>query len=234
MFVGHYALALGAKRLAPRTSLGTLILGAQFLDLLWPILLLAGLERVAIVPGLMEASALAFLHFPISHSLLAAAGWGLLVGSAYWGLRRSWPGAAVLGLAVVSHWFLDLPMHRPDLPLWPGSEARMGWGLWNSLPATLAVEFGLLAAGLAVYLRFTRASDGIGRWGLWSMVALIAFFSVSGLFGPPPPGEKALAIVGLALWLFVPWGYWVDRHRTLRRGSGQRTPAPATREPAAI
>jgi hypothetical protein len=26
-------------------------------------------------------------------------------------------------------------------------------------------------------------------------------------------GTQALAVVALAAWLFVPWAYWINRHR---------------------
>jgi uncharacterized membrane protein (DUF4010 family) len=89
----------------------------------------------------------------------------------------------------------------------------VGGGLWNSVPATLAIELALFAAGLTVYVRGTRARGRAGRWGLWTMVALLTTFFVGALRGPPPPSERALALSTLGLWLFVPWGYWLDRHR---------------------
>ncbi|HEY8484727.1 MAG TPA: hypothetical protein VIL13_08965 [Longimicrobiales bacterium] len=220
MFLGHYAVALGAKRAAPRASLGTLILAAQLLDELWPVFLLAGWEHVRIVPGLMPASSLDFVDYPFSHSLLAAAGWALLVALAYYAVRRYAAGAGVVGAAVLSHWFLDAPMHRPDLPLWPGSTTLVGAGLWNSVPATIAIEAGLFTLGLALYLRTTRARDRIGSWGLWAMVTVLVVFFLAGLFGPPPTSERSLALTALGLWLFVPWGYWIDRHRVVVGGIG--------------
>jgi hypothetical protein len=213
MFLGHYGVAFAARRAAPRTSLGTTLFAAQFLDELWPVLLLLGLERVRIAPGLMAASALDFVSYPISHSLVTALGWAILIGLVYFAARRYGRGAWIVGGSVASHWFLDAPMHRPDLPLWPGSATLVGGGLWDSVPATVVIEVGLLAAGLALYLRGTRARDRIGRWGLWSMVALLAFFFLGGVTGPPPPDERSLAVMTLGLWLFVPWGWWVDRHR---------------------
>jgi hypothetical protein len=215
MFLGHYGVAFAARRAAPRTSLGTTVFAAQFLDELWPVLLLLGVERVRIAPGLMAANALDFVSYPISHSLATAVGWGLLIGLAYFAARRYGRGAGVVGAAVVSHWVLDLPMHRPDLPLWPGSATKVGLGLWNSVAATVAIELGLLALGLAVYLRGTRARDGVGRWGLWAMVAVLVAIFAGGLTGAPPPNERALALMTLLLWLFVPWGWWVDRHREM-------------------
>src|SRR5919112_1422767 len=140
MFLGHYGLAFAAKRAAPRASLGILTFAAQFLDELWPILLLAGLEQVRIVPGYMAASPLEFTSYPISHSLLMAIVWGALIGALYFAARRFGRAAWVVGLLVVSHWFLDLPMHAADLPLTPGSGAKFGWGLWNSITATYIIE----------------------------------------------------------------------------------------------
>jgi membrane-bound metal-dependent hydrolase YbcI (DUF457 family) len=212
MLLGHYGLAFAAKRAAPRTSLGTLVFAAQFLDELWPILLLLGVERVRIVPGLMKTNALEFVSYPVSHSLLMALVWGALIGGAYYASRRDRRAALVVGALVASHWFLDAPMHRPDLPLWPGGP-RLGGGLWNSVPATVLIELALFGFGLFVYLRRTRARDGVGRWGLWSMVALLLLIFLGGLGGAAPPGARAVAIVTLGLWLFVPWAAWVDRHR---------------------
>jgi membrane-bound metal-dependent hydrolase YbcI (DUF457 family) len=216
MFLGHFGLALAARRAAPRTSLGTNVLAAQFVDLLWPVMLLAGVERVRIVPGLMEASALDFEHYPITHSLLMVVVWALLVGGAYYAVRRYRTGALVVGGLVLSHWLLDAPMHRPDLPLWPGSDLLVGAGLWHSLTATLLIEGGLLAAGAFVYLRTTRATSRHGSWGLTAMLTLLVVFFAGALFGPPPPDARTLAFTALALWLFVPWAAWIDRHREVR------------------
>lgn len=211
MFLGHYGLALAATRVAPRTSLGSLILAAQFLDLLWPVLLLLGLEQVRIMPGLMAMSDLDFVSYPISHSLVTTLGWAALIGGAAFLWQRDRRAAWVLGALVASHWLLDAPMHRPDLPLWPGSGTLVGGGLWNSVAATWALEAGLFAVGIALYVRGTRARDRTGRWALWAMLALLAV-SFAGA-GAPPPSERILALMTLALWLFVPWGAWISRHR---------------------
>ncbi len=213
MFLGHYGVAFAAKRAAPRTSLGALTFAAQFLDELWPILLLLGVEQVRIVPGLMAANPLDFVYYPYSHSLLMSVVWGTLIGFAYFLLRRYSRGAWIMGVLVVSHWFLDLPMHRSDLPLWPGaSSPKVGWGLWNSIPATYVIEFAIYAIGITIYLRATRARDRIGSWGLWAYILVLAILYVMSN-GSPPPSERALAWSALGIWLFVPWAWWVDKHR---------------------
>lgn len=213
MFLGHYAVAFSAKRVTPEVSLGTLILATQLLDLLWPIFLLLGVEHVRIVPGLMAASPLDFIHYPYTHSLAMAALWGAALGGLYYAFRRSAGGAWVVGLLVVSHWVLDALVHRPDLPLFPGSAQRIGLGLWHWPAATVVLELGMLALGLAIYLRTTRATDAKGVWGFWALIGFLLLAFAGSFFGPPPPDERALAVTALALWLLVPWGFWIDRHR---------------------
>ena len=229
MFLGHYGLAFATKRIAPRTSLGALTFAAQFLDELWPILLLLGVEQVRIVPGYMATNPLEFTHYPYSHSLLMSIVWGILIGGAYFLMRRDRRGAWVMGLLVVSHWLLDLPMHAPDLPLWPGaSSPKVGWGWWNSVEVTYVLELTIYVAGLSSYYRATRARDRIGSWGLWAYVfTLTAIFVVSN--GPPPSSVTALAWSALAIWIFVPWAWWVDKHRELQPFVSKSAPSPPTR-----
>jgi membrane-bound metal-dependent hydrolase YbcI (DUF457 family) len=215
MFIGHYGVAFGAKRVAPRTSLGTLAFAAQFLDELWPILLLLGVERAHIVPGLMAANPISFDSYPFSHSLATATLWSILIGAIYFALQRNARGGWVVGVAVLSHWLLDVPMHRPDLPLWPGGLTRVGLGAWNSVPLTVVLDYGVFAVGLALYMSGTRAADRIGRWGIWALVALLVTIALGSTFGPPPANEHALALNCLGLWLIVPLGWWVDRHRVV-------------------
>ena len=215
MFIGHFGVALAAKKIAPRTSLGRLVLAAQFLDLLWPIFLLLGLEHVEIVPGITKVSPLYFTDYPISHSLLMVLVCSGLVGGTYYWLQRYRRGAWIVGLAVLSHWVLDFIVHRRDLPLWPRGP-RVGLGLWNSWPASIAVEVLFFGAGLLIYLGSTRAKDNIGRYGFWSLIALLFFGWVSTLFAGAPPSVTALAWGGMTMWLTVPWAWWADRHRQLR------------------
>lgn len=217
MFLGHYAVALAAKRIAPRLQLGTLILSAQLLDELWPVFLLLGWERVRIAAGYTAASPLEFVSYPISHSLLTAIIWALVLGGGYHVFRRHTRGAVVIACLVVSHWFLDFAMHRPDLPLWPGSRVLLGAGLWNSIVATMWIESLLFVGAIIIYVQTTRPRDSTGVWAFWSMIAVLAVIFVGSIAGPLPPSEQAVAWTTLGLWLFVPWGYWIDRHREARR-----------------
>ena len=213
MFIGHFGVGFGAKAAAPRTSLGLLFLAAQFVDLLWPTLLLLGLEHVKIAPGVTRVTPLDFIEYPISHSLLAVVVWSVLFAGVYYGIGKYRTGAWVCGLAVLSHWVLDLLVHRPDLPLAPGGSARFGLGLWNSLPATLAVELAIFGLGVYLYWRTTKALDRTGSLAFWGLVIFLLLVFASNVLGPPPPSETAIAWVGQAQWLLVLWAFWVDRHR---------------------
>jgi hypothetical protein len=206
MFIGHFGVGFAAKRVAPRVSLGTAFLAAQFLDLLWPTLLLLGVESVRIAPGATAVTPLVFEHYPISHSLVAVICWGLALGAVY-----------ALTTLVVSHWLLDAIVHVPDLPLMPGAGPMVGLGLWQSKVATLAVEIPIFAAGVWLYVRSTRAKDKAGSYGLMGLVGFLALIHVGNLFGAPPPNATAIAWVGQAQWLLVAWAYWVDAHRDTQR-----------------
>lgn len=213
MFLGHYAAALAAKRAAPRTSLGTLVFASQLLDLIWPIFLLLGWERVRIDPGNTAFTPLDFESYPISHSLVAVLGWSLLAGGAYLVLRKDRRGALVVALVVASHWVLDWITHRPDLALVPGAGTKVGLELWRSVAATVAVELTVWVGAVWIYVRTTRPRDARGIVAFWSMVTVLTLIYVGSLFGPPPPDVTSLAVVSLVLWAVVPWAAWADRHR---------------------
>jgi hypothetical protein len=215
MFLGHYAVALAAKKAAPGTSLGTLFAAAQFVDLLWPVLVLLGIEHVRIEPGITAVTPLDFVDYPISHSLAGALLWSVLGAGLYFAVRRQTRGAVVVGLCVLSHWILDFITHRPDLPLWFTGAMKVGAGLWNSAPATMLVEGGLFIAGTYLYLSATRPEDKIGTGAIRGLLGVLAAISVMNYFSPPPPSVMAIAVVANASWLFVFWAFWADRHRAV-------------------
>jgi hypothetical protein len=217
LFIGHFAVAFASKKASPATSLGTLFIAAQFIDLLWPTLLLLGIERVAIKTGGYHGPPLAFTHYPVSHSLLAVVGWAVLLAATHYATRRDRRAAAVIAAAVLSHWFLDFIVHEPDLPLAPGATPKLGLGLWWWPTLSLAFELAVFAAGLWLYAHATRAVDRTGTWALWALVAFLLAIHLANSFGPPPPSVEAVAWTGHAQWLLVLWGYWLDRHRTARQ-----------------
>jgi membrane-bound metal-dependent hydrolase YbcI (DUF457 family) len=159
MFIGHFALGYAAKKWAPGLSLAVLFTAATFADLLWPVLVAIGLEQVRIVPGITAFTPLEFTSYPYSHSLVLLILWGALLGwMAAGGNAR--PFAVVLAL-VISHWVLDVVTHIRDLPLYPGGP-QFGFGLWNSIPATMAIEAAMFACGVWIY---TKPDCGLGILG---------------------------------------------------------------------
>lgn len=214
MFIGHYAVALGAKRLAAPVSLGTLFLACQLADLIWPNLVLLGIERFEIEPGNTALTPLSFTHYPYSHSLVGLALWSVVFGVLYLLVTRSKVRIAVLlAMVAFSHWILDALTHRPDLPLAFGSSTLIGLGLWNLPIVAVGLELLLFAAGIWYYTRCTRPRNRRGSIGFWALVAFLLVVYIANVIAPPPPSVDAVAWSAQAMWLLVLWAYWVDRHR---------------------
>jgi hypothetical protein len=214
MFVGHTALALAAKRRAPEISLGWLLAATIMLDLVSPVLLFFGFERVTIGSTGPSFVRMTFLEYPWSHSLAVALGYGAIVfGLARW-RRVSTASALLLGALVVSHWVLDFISHVPDMPLWPGDSPKVGLGLWTSIPLTFAVEGTLFVAGVWLYFTATKAKDKIGIFALWGFLFVQTLMWATSPWGAAPPSLTALAaMIFVVELIFLAWAGWADRHR---------------------
>ena len=213
MFVGHLAVSLGAKAIEPKAPLPALVAASFGLDLVWPWLVLAGVETVSVAPGNTAFTPLAFESYPWSHSLLMAVAWPAAVCVLAYRTSKSQRVSLLLGALVVSHWVLDFVTHRPDLPLWPGGP-KLGLGLWSSVPATIFLEGGLYLVAIAIYVRALKPRDAVGTWALWALVALTSVIWITQPWSPPPPSSNAVAAVALAMWIFPWWALWIDRHRS--------------------
>ena len=122
----------------------------------------------------------------------------------------------MIAALVVSHWVLDLVTHRPDLPLFPGDEARYGLGLWHSVAGTFVVEGLMWAAGIAIFLAARRLPGTGARIAFWSFVLVSTGIWASGPISPPPPDERSLAIFALTGLITIPWAWWIDRTSQVR------------------
>jgi len=224
MFIGHFALAFGAKRAAPTVSLGMLFLACQFADLLWPTLLVLGVERVEIEPGNTLMTPLNFVSYPYSHSLVMLLIWSALFALIYRLVKGS-AARAMLTIAalVFSHYVLDVITHRPDMPITISGATKIGLGLWNHPGPALAVESAMFIIGTAIYSSVTRAKDRAGKIGFYALIVVLVAFYFAALYSPPPPSTSAIAGAGHLMWLFVVWAYWVDRHR-VTIGHGASSP----------
>ncbi|MFL6207864.1 MAG: hypothetical protein ACJ74W_03400 [Pyrinomonadaceae bacterium] len=213
MFVGHLAVGLLGKRLEPKVSLGTWMLAVLLADLLFFPFMLAGLEHVAAVPG-VTSNRMVGHDIAYSHSLLLDVVWAALFAGVYFMRRRDSRGAWLLAAAVVSHWVLDVISHRPDMPLAPGVRQVFGFGLWNSIPATLIVEGGFWLLAIILYVRATRARKRAGVYAFWIGVALFTLIWHGNITAGIDPNPIRAGIGGLIVFsLIVAWAYWMNRLR---------------------
>jgi membrane-bound metal-dependent hydrolase YbcI (DUF457 family) len=220
MFLGHYGVAFALKRAEPKLSLGTLFIAVQLVDLLWGVFLLLGWERVQIDPGITAVTPLQFVEYPITHSLVGMTVWALIGAAAYysWPTRdtsRHWQAAALVGLAILSHFPLDMLVHPPDLPLWGQESRKLGLGLWNNPTATLILELATLTAGIAIYVAFRSHRHPVRAGRLAGLVLILVGIYLVSFFGPPPPSVTAIAVADIVgLLLLAVFAAWADRRTT--------------------
>lgn len=169
MYAGHFAMALALKARRPEAPTWGLLLGAGFLDILFGPFVLLGIERASLTPGRAPGFSLDFIDW--SHSLLTSLGWSVLLAAAFW--RRGRAVAAMMGLAVFSHFLLDLPMHPPDLALWPWSRLHLGLGLWRT-PFWWWVELAFILAACGYYWVRARELRTFGRNSGWACIVVAA------------------------------------------------------------
>ncbi len=223
MFVGHYAAGLALKSVDNRVSLGWLFLGVQFVDILFFPFALLGIERFQFIPHYTASTHFFLEYMPYTHSLLSAFVWAGLTFAAAWVL---WSGqghkrrmAAVVALAVLSHWFLDLLVHTPDLPLLGDDSLKLGFGLWNNAPLTYGLEALLLLGGLYFYMKSTRGETGVAKYGMPAFVVLMLGANIINIFGPVSPDETAAGIAFSALtayFVFAALAFYLDSRRSPR------------------
>ena len=204
MFVGHYGPGFALRRTGG-VPLWVLFLAVQFVDVLWASLVIAGVEKVRLTEGFTEASPLDLYYMPYTHSLTATIGWALILGwlgSLAWGRR----GGVVIGLCVLSHWILDLPVHVADLPLW-GNEYKVGLGLWNYPMIAFVLEAGVLLVGVAIYARHARS-----KLPIWIFSIVLLAIQYSNTLLPLPESTRQLAVMALASYFgFAAAAWFVER-----------------------
>ena len=210
MFVGHYAASLAAKAAEPRAPLWTYVIGAQFLDVGWAILVAAGVEKVRVDPSL-QGSTLDLYYMPWTHSLPGALAWSVLGALLIrYLLKLDWRPAAFVGLTVFSHWLGDLLVHRPDLELWVGGP-KVGLGLWNLAVAEQAVEIGLVAIATAFWAG-QRVREGRRIWPAALFLTFLLALQLVGLVAPMG-GDKvltaAMTLAAYGVTALIAW--WIDR-----------------------
>lgn len=157
MFVGHYSVAFAARSEINRIPLWVLFIAVQFLDYIWATLVLLGIEKLRVIKGFTAGSMLDSYFHPYSHSLIAAVIWSSVGALVYKGSckRLDYPcpklAPVIVGLAIFSHWILDLIAHPRDLAIYDNTW-KVGFGFWNYRGPEFALEISLLAMGIVLYL----------------------------------------------------------------------------------
>jgi hypothetical protein len=156
MVAGHFGLAAGIKKIAPRLPLWSLLLATFFLDVVFIFFAASGLEKIIPVdPTNPNAYGGSLIRAYYTHSLV-----GALLISAIAGLFAGWRwgkrGGYVIAGVVFSHWILDLLVHRSDLPILPGNLGNLpllGFGLWQFPTISAILELILVIGGTWFYYR---------------------------------------------------------------------------------
>ena len=216
MFVGHYGVAFAARGVEKRLPLWAYFLAVQWVDLVWTVLVFFGVERVSIEPGVSPPGPLVFDYYPYTHSLAAGVAWAAIAFMGYRVITRmqgSQRVAGILALAVLSHWFLDLVVHQPDLDIYDETR-KVGLGLWNHPIIEVCVEYVLLFGGMLFYFKRSPELSMKRRIAMAVLCVFMSLVQLMGSFGPPPASVKAMAVSGFVIYaLFAGLAAWAEGRR---------------------
>ena len=219
MFIGHYAPAFVAATSPKSPRLGALFVAAQLVDIAFFAFLILGVEHMRLTPHATVMNPMDLYDMPWTHSLIGAIGWGALFALAIKALRGSWTAGAIGGAVVVSHWLIDLLVHRPDLTI-AGSPPALGLGLWNHPWIEIPLELAFVSGGLWFFVSRTRPINGAGRWSPWALAIGMAVLQAINWATPQPDAitaaPPATGWLGLfAYGVLAALGWWVARTRRL-------------------
>jgi hypothetical protein len=206
LFVGHYGVSFVAKpigeRAGARVPLWVWFIAAQWMDVVWSVLVLLGIEKLRIVPGFTEANALDLYYMPYTHSLPGSIVLSLIFRATVTLFTSGNRATTTLLVAAVSfsHWILDLVVHTPDLPLYDNA-AKVGFGLWRHVALSFPLELIVLGLGAWLYSLMTTFAGAKGRYVFWAFVILLAVLQIYANFGPPPSSPDAMAVIALAFYV---------------------------------
>ncbi|MEQ8714687.1 MAG: hypothetical protein RIC80_16835 [Cyclobacteriaceae bacterium] len=214
MYVGHYVSSLALKKYDKNISLGWLFIGAQFVDILFFPFVVMGIERMNIVEGFTATNHLDLEYMPYTHSLLATAFWALLGYFVFANLLKMGHKSGIaMALAIASHWFVDLVVHTPDLPIWSDSSPKLGFGIWNYRELAFGLEALFLFGGLYIYIQAVKPTNKVGKYGMIGYAVFLLALHGSQVYGPPAASDKTtLAIVAVVTYLaFGGIAHWLDK-----------------------
>lgn len=217
MFVGHYGVSFAARRVGRRVPLWVWFIAVQWMDVVWSVLVLLGIEKLRIVPGFTEANALDLYYMPYTHGLPGSIVLSFVFGAV---VALFTPGNRATTILLVaaasfSHWVLDLLVHVADLPLYDDA-AKVGFGLWRHVILSFPLELIVLGLGAWLYVGMTTFANAKGRYVLSAFVVFLAALQVYANFGPPPSSPAAMAVTALAFYAVLAFmAAWVERIATV-------------------
>lgn len=223
MFIGHYGVSFALRPQERPVPLWLWFVAVQWLDIVWSLLVLLGVEHLRVIPGFTQANALDLYDMPYTHGLPGALGLSLALGLAVaLGLRGNrLKTFALVAAASFSHWILDLIVHVPDLPL-IGNSHMVGLGLWRHVAISFPLELLLLGLGGWLYARSASFAGSKGRLAFWSFAALMAAMQVYANFGPPPASPTIMALMAIGFYaLLAVLAALVERFATLPAGAAR-------------
>jgi hypothetical protein len=204
MFVGHYSVALALKSEKNKIPLWVLFIAVQFLDYIWATLVLLGIEKLRVIKGFTAGSMLDSYFHPYSHSLVTAVIWSCIAAIVYkpicsWlGLAYTKSASLIIGVAVVSHWLLDLIAHPRDLAIYDNT-LKVGFGLWNYRDPEFALEIALLAVGIMLYVA-RNAMPAIRRGAVIAFGFALVVIQIGDTYVPRNPLTDKETVMGV--WIF--------------------------------
>lgn len=219
MFVGHYGVSFAARRVGGKVPLWVWFIAVQWMDVVWSVLVLLGIEKLRIVPGFTEANSLDLYYMPYTHGLPGSIVISFVLGAivALLTSGRRVTTFFLVAAASFSHWILDLIVHVPDLPLYDNS-GKVGFGLWRHVVWSLPLELIVLGLGAWFYSRGVRFVGARGRYVFWGFVAFASVTQMYANFGPPPSSPTAMGITALMLYaVLAGLAAWVEWFATVSR-----------------
>ncbi|MBM9499045.1 hypothetical protein JWG44_02100 [Leptospira sp. 201903071] len=221
MFIGHYSVALALKKTVPKTPFWSLLVGVQFVDFLFMIFVMFGIEHMRLIPGFTASNPFDLYYMPYTHSLVAGIFWALLVFLGFYFYLKTetasyrWKVALAVSLSVISHYVLDLPVHTPDLPVFSDSGTKLGFGLWNNLWLTVGIEAGLTVLSFVYYFSGSKSGEGFsGKWGMPILGCIFLLLIFINPFAPVPDNIYMFAIQALVLYTLIAFfGHRLDSKR---------------------
>ncbi len=221
MFIGHFAPAFVAAAMPKAPRLGLLFVAAQLVDFGFFVFVMLGVEHMRIVPGITASNPMDLYHMPFTHSLIGSSVWALAFAGAIWAMTKNRTGAIIGAMVVLSHWFLDILVHRPDMTVL-GSAPKLGLGLWNAPIIEIPLELGITGAALGFYLSRIRAIGNATLTPAWVLGGVLLLVQLYNWFAPAPVAyDISLPISALIAFSLFTWlAFRLDRTRMLK-GAGE-------------